>query len=162
MRYLGKPNSNSTIAVHTEIITLARGSASNPSKKALLNADVSLINGINNAATSADTFSDSVIDDPDQQRRILDPRTTRSTLTILEPASSLRRACVDAHVVAPSIVYGQHDAAVAFMGIAGVNIYAGTIIVYIIAGMANTDKRGSNLTHDHSLLPRVLSCLETR
>lgn len=50
---------------------------------------------------------------------------------------------VDAHVVASCIVYEQHDTAVAFMGIASVNIYAGTIIVYIIAGMANTDKRGS-------------------
>lgn len=28
------------------------------------------------------------------------------------------------------------------MGIASVNIYAGAIIVYIIAGMANMDKRG--------------------
>lgn len=42
-------------------------------------------------------------------------------------------------------VHGQCDAAVAFMSIASVNIYARTIIVYIIAGMANTDKRASNL-----------------
>ena len=31
----------------------------------------------------------------------------------------------------------QHAATVAFMGITGVNIYAATIIVYIIAGIAN-------------------------
>lgn len=39
----------------------------------------------------------------------------------------------------------QHAATVAFMGITSVNIYAATIIVYIIAGIANTDKRSSNL-----------------
>lgn len=48
------------------------------------------------------------------------------------------------------IVHGQDGAAVAFMGIASVNIYAGAIIVYIIVGMANTDKRASNLTYDDS------------
>lgn len=46
----------------------------------------------------------------------------------------------------------QHAATVAFMGITGVNIYAATIIVYIIAGIANADKRGSleNLQYDES------------
>lgn len=69
---------------------------------------------------------------------------------------------VDAHVVASCIVYEQHDTAVAFMGIASVNIYAGTIIVYIIAGMANTDKRGSLEPDARSFsCSWVLSCLET-
>lgn len=36
------------------------------------------------------------------------------------------------------------------MGIAGMNIYAATIIVYIIAGIANADKRGLNLQRDDS------------
>jgi len=39
----------------------------------------------------------------------------------------------------------QHAATVAFMGITGVNIYAATIIVYIIAGIANANKRSSSL-----------------
>ncbi|KAG7207982.1 hypothetical protein KM043_009562 [Ampulex compressa] len=46
------------------------------------------------------------------------------------------------------MVYGPQDAAVAFIGIASVNIYAGTIIVYIIvgiviAGIANTVSPGT-------------------
>jgi len=50
----------------------------------------------------------------------------------------------------------QHAATVAFMGITGVNIYAATIIVYIIAGIANADKRSSNL-YDESWIgkPRL-------
>lgn len=72
-----------------------------------------------------------MIDGPD--RRIQD---ARCTLQVLEDRRRVRRCIVH-------IVYEQHDTAVAFMGIASVNIYAGTIIVYIIAGMANTDKRGS-------------------
>lgn len=54
---------------------------------------------------------------------------------------------------------GQPDAAVAFMGIASVNIYAGTIIVYIIAGMPSMDKGASNLD-SRSFELRVLK-LET-
>ena len=48
------------------------------------------------------------------------------------------------------VVYEQHDTAVAFMAIASVNIYAETIIVYVITGMENTDKRGLYLMHDDS------------
>lgn len=57
----------------------------------------------------------------------------------------------------------QHAATVAFMGITGVNIYAATIIVYIIAGIANADKRGSDLQYDESRVgkPRVLVLDET-
>lgn len=54
----------------------------------------------------------------------------------------------------------QHAATVAFMGITGVNIYAATIIVYIIAGIANADKRTSNLQYDESRVGKP--CLGTR
>ena len=46
----------------------------------------------------------------------------------------------------PYIEYTMQHA-VAFMG---VNIYAATIIVYIIAGIANADKRTSDLQYDES------------
>lgn len=41
------------------------------------------------------------------------------------------------------------------MGITGVNIYAATIIVYIIAGIA--DKRSSNLQYDESRVSKPAS-----
>lgn len=37
------------------------------------------------------------------------------------------------------------------------NIYAATIIVYIIAGIANADKRGLNLRHDDSQAGKLSS-----
>jgi len=52
----------------------------------------------------------------------------------------------------------QHAATVAFMGITGVNIYAATIIVYIITGIANADKsetRTCNLTASRVSAERV-------